>query len=97
MNREQVVSAIVAKREEMLNSGAVEYSDKVNLAWILNQINQIEKDISMQFYRDRPPYATTMYAIKLIAALCIQAGELYGMKEKDNIINVFAPVKEDDI
>lgn len=96
MKREEVFKIIDAERKHQLKFEGTDGShivSSLNMGGILTAIEHNLTKARAEWYEEKSPYHKTSDLLRKIAALCVKAGEDYGMTEREiDIINEFGNV-----
>lgn len=85
MERNQVYNIIDREREYQIKFEDVGNSHIVstlNMGGILSAIDYNLRNAQSEWYNEKEPYENTTNFLRKIGALCIKAGEDYGMTER---------------
>ncbi len=91
MKREKVFEIINAEREHQLMFEDTENShivSSLNMGGILTAIQHNLTKAQADWYSEKEPYQKTSDLLRKIAALCVKAGEDYGMTERLDVYNI---------
>ena len=85
MERQKVFEIIDAEREHQLKFEDTDGShivSSLNMGGILTAIQYNLNKAQAEWYLEKTPYPNTTDLLRKIAALCVKAGEDYGMSER---------------
>lgn len=85
MERKKVYEIIDSEREHQLKFEDKENShivSSLNMGGILSAIQYNLNKAQSEWYNEKDPYLNTTDLLRKIAALCVKAGEDYGMTER---------------
>lgn len=85
MNREHVLEAIESERDfqiQMEDKDGTHIVSSLNMGGILTAIQYNLVKAQAEWYSEVHPYENTTTLLRKIAALCLKAGEDYGMKNR---------------
>jgi hypothetical protein len=85
MERKKVFEIIDAEREHQLkfeNKEGSHIVSSLNMGGILTAIQHNLTKAQAEWYVEKEPYPKTSDLLRKIAALCVKAGEDYGMSER---------------